>query len=99
MVKKDKLNKNDEIAKIEMQKIHKHFLEGLENYRKTLSYMYGDAPIGVLCLDKSLERVLINADILRVYDLFNRDLTEIKGIGEARFRNLTTSLDKFLSVC
>lgn len=90
--------KNNEIAKKEMQEINKKLIDSLENYRKTLSYMYGDAPLGVLCLPKSLETVLINAGCLRVYDLFNRDLTEIKGVGSTRIRDLTTSLDKFLSM-
>ncbi len=90
---------NEEILKNEIHEIHKKLLESLENYRKTMSYMYGDAPIGVLCLDKVVETTLINNGCLRVYDLFDRDLAEIKGIGHSRIRNLAARLDEFLSVC
>lgn len=90
---------NDEILKKEIHEIHKKLLESLDNYRKTMSYMYGDAPIQVLCLDKVVETILINEGCLRVYDLFDRDLTEIKGIGHSRVRNLAARLDEFLSVC
>lgn len=89
---------NDEILKSEIHNIHKRLLESIEGYRKTISYMYGDAPIGVLCLPKVIESVLISNGCLRVYDLFDRDLTEIKGIGHSRIRDLTSRLDEFLAV-
>ena len=89
---------NLEIMKKEMSKIKVDLLEKLENYNKTLSYMAGDAPIGVLCLPKTTETILINAGCLRIYDLIDRDLTKIKGIGHRRIGDLTARLDKFLSM-
>lgn len=88
----------DEILKEEILKINKKLLESLDNYRNTISFMYGDAPIEVLCLPKVIETVLINNGCLRVYDLFNRDLAEIKGIGNTRVRQLAARLDEFLAV-
>lgn len=86
------------ITEEDSKEINKKLIESLENYRKTIYYMYGDAPVEVLCLPKVTETVLINNGILRVYDLFNRDLTEIKGIGDRRIADLASSLDKFLSM-
>ena len=82
----------------DIEKINKKLIESLENYKKTLSYMAGDAPIQVLCLPKVIETVLINNGILRIYDLFNCDFTKIKGLGEARIKRLTSSLGEFISV-
>lgn len=92
------VNNNDEIMKKEMVEIKKRLLESLENYRVSMSYLCGDAPMGVLCLPKTIETVLANQGFFRVYDLFNRDLTEIKGLGVARISHLTASLDKFVSM-
>lgn len=83
----------------DIAEINRKLTESLENYRKTMQYMYGDAPIGVMCLPKATETALTNAGILRIYDLFNRDLVEIKGIGAARIGDLTTRLNEFLSMC
>ena len=82
----------------EVKILHKKLFSALENYRKTMTYLAGDAPIGVLCLPKTTETILYNAGISRVYDLFGRDLTEIKGIGKVRIRDLTTRLDEFISM-
>lgn len=92
MVKKKLDLNSEEITK----KIHKQLLENLKNYKETMSYMCGDAPIGVLCLPKVIEKILIRNNCLRVYDLFNHDLVKIKGMGRVRIRDLTTSLDQFL---
>ena len=91
------MNDNDLLKKEELI-IKKSLLEFCENYKKTISYMYADVPIGVLCLSKTIETILLRNGIVRVYDLIDRDLTKIKGIGHRRVRDLTASLDKFLSV-
>jgi len=70
----------------------------LQHYRKILSYMGANVPIQVLCLPKALEKTLLREDILRVYDLINRDLTKIKGIGDARLDLLAARLDEFFTV-
>lgn len=78
------------------RKIKKQLLENLNNYKETISYMYGDAPIGVLCLPKVIEKILTSNGCLRVYDLFDHDFTKIKRMGSVRIRYLTSSLDQFL---
>lgn len=88
----------DDLLKNEMLAIKKKLVESLENYRKTLSYMYADAPIACLCLSNVVEKILINKGCLRIYDLFDRDFTEIEGMTNARIRELTARLDEFISV-
>jgi len=90
---------NEDVKNNEMKIIHEELLKSLNNYRKTMSYLLGDAPIEVLCLPKPTQTALINAGCVRIYDLFDRDLTEIKGIGHSRIRDLTTCLDQFVSMC
>jgi len=89
---------DDSLNETEKIKIQKKLVESLQNYRKTMSYMVGDAPIGVLCLPKSVEKALVNSGLLRVYDLFDRDLTKIKGVGKVGVGHLTSSLHEFLSM-
>jgi hypothetical protein len=80
------------------KKINKKFFESLENYRKIIHYMGCDMPIGVLCLPARIEKVLVKNGIARVYDLFSRDLTKIKGLGIVGIRNLTSRLDEFIAM-
>lgn len=86
----------NELPESEINKINKQLIESLENYRKTIDLMLTDAPIEVLNLPNSLNKILINEGCLRVYDLFNRDLTKIKGIGKTRIRDLSTRLQEFI---
>lgn len=81
-----------------LKKIREEVSERLKNYQKTVSYMSADAPLAVLCLPKTIENALINHGCLRIYDLFDCDFTEIKGLGVARINRLTTSLDQFFSM-
>lgn len=86
------------LKKSVIKNINKKVLESLQNYRKTLAYMIGDMPIGVLCLHKTTETLLLKSGYIRVYDLFDRDLTKIKGIGKVRIRDITASLDQFVTM-
>lgn len=86
------------LKKSDIKKINKKLTDSLENYRKLMSCMVGDMPIGCLCLPKVTEDLLVKRGFLRVYDLFDCDLTKIKGIGKVRLRDLTTSLDQFVSM-
>jgi len=86
------------LKKSEVRKINKKLLESLQNYRKFVACMSGDLPIGCLCLPKTTEKILIKNGFQRIYDLFDVDLTKIKGIGEVRIRDLTAGLDQFLSM-
>lgn len=85
------------LPKATVKKINKKLTESLNNYRKFVSYMSGDMPIEAMCLPKPIEKALRNAGIMRVYDLFDRDLTKIKGIGKIRSRDLNASLEQFIS--
>jgi hypothetical protein len=89
----DVLSKEEVIKHINMQ-----LVKSLEAYRKTMSYMCADAPLGVLCLPKVIETILNRNGIARVYDLFGLDLTKIKGIGDRRRRDLTSRLNEFLAM-
>ncbi len=81
-----------------LKKIREEVAERLKNYQKTMSYMAADAPLSVLCLPKVIENALINHGCLRIYDLFDCDFTEIKGLGVGRIRHLTTCLDQFFAM-
>lgn len=74
------------------------FKEDLVHYRKTIAYMSANVPIQVLCLPKVVENALINDGCLRVYDLINRDLRKIKGLGKSRIDFLTSRLDEFFTI-
>ena len=89
-------NNLDENAKMELLK--KELAQRFKDYNKTLTYLAGDAPISILCLPKATEKILLNSGCLRVYDLFNLDFTEIKGLGRVRIRDLTTRLDQFVAM-
>jgi len=90
-------NKKD-VLEDEVMMIKLKLVESLSNYRQIMNYMASDAPIGILGLPKTLEKVLCTAGCFRIYDLIDRDLTKIKGIGRKRQSLLTSSLDKFLSM-
>lgn len=83
---------------LQLQKVREEVLKRLEGYRTTMAFLACDAPIEVLCLPRSLENILINQGWLRIYDLFDRDFTKIKGLGETRIRDLTSRLDQFFSM-
>ena len=72
--------------------------EDLAHYRKVLSYLEANVPIQVLCLPKVVENALLADGCIRVYDMLNRDLTKVKGLGRNRLDLLTARLDEFLTV-
>lgn len=90
--------KNRELIKNELLEINKKLLDSLDNYRKTLSYMCADAPIGCLCLPKVVESILNDNGIVRIYDLFNADLAKIESLTAAHRLRLASSLDQFITM-
>jgi len=86
------------LKKSDIKKINKKLTESLSNYRKFMSYAAGDVPLGVLCLPKPTEKILLDNGFLRVYDLFDADLAKVKGLGQIRIRDLTSRLDQFLAM-
>ena len=93
----DNVNKNFE-EDMRLEALKKALTNKFEDYKKTINYMAADAPIAILNLDKTTQTILVNQGLLRVYDLFDVNFVEIKGLGEIRIRNLTTCLDQFFSM-
>lgn len=83
---------------IELQKIKEEVIKKFAEYEQSVKYMAADAPISILCLQKSVENKLIENNILRVYDLFNMDFTKVEWLNANALRHLTTSLNKFLTM-
>ncbi len=83
---------------LDMKKLKQDLKKSLDTYQKSMRYLVGDMPIAVLCLPKTIERILFNQGFLRIYDLFDVDLVKIKGLGVVRVRHLTSCLDKFFSM-
>lgn len=83
---------------LHLEKVRKEVIKKFEDYRITMKFMAADAPIAVLCLKPEVEKILTDQGFLRIYDLFDVDFVKIKGLGVARIRHLTTSLDKFFSM-
>lgn len=90
---------NDDITEEKIiREINKKFLESIENYRNIIMYLGGDMPLGVLCLPKKTEKLLVQGGIERIYDLFNFDLTKIEGLHSNAIRDLTARLNQFLAI-
>ena len=83
---------------IEINALKERLKKSFQEYEKTMKFMSADAPIQILCLPAPIEKVLLSNGCLRIYDVFNLDLTKIKGLGVARIRDLTARLDQFFSM-
>ncbi len=83
---------------MQLQKIKEEIIKKFSEYKKSMSFIASDAPIEVLCLPDIITKILLNNGLLRVYDLFDCNLTEIKGLGVVRIRQLTSRLDEFASM-
>ena len=77
---------------------NEEYKKDLAHYRNVLQYLGANVPIACLCLPKVVERKLVDAGCLRVYDLINRDLREIKGIGKGSVDLLASRLYEFFSI-
>lgn len=98
-VKENIDNVNNNLEKdLDMAKLKEELRKKFADYQITMKYMLADAPIEVLCLPSVIEQILLSQGFLRIYDLFDVDLTEIKGLGVVRVKFLTASLDKFFSM-
>ena len=94
----EKLTTTELVVDLDMAKLKADLKEKFKNYEKTIKYMLADAPIQVLCLPTAIENILLDNGFLRVYDLFDANFVEIKGLGVARIRHLTACFDKFISM-
>lgn len=81
-----------------VNEIKKKTLDSYKDFRKMTRYLAADAPIAILCLPKTVEKLLINSDILRIYDLFDLDLTKIEGLTDTGVNVITTRLQNFISM-
>ncbi len=93
----DNINNNFE-QEIDLAKLKEELKKKFKDYQNTMRYLAADAPIQILCLPPAIEKILLDQGFLRVYDLFDIDFVKIKGLGAARIRHLTSSLDKFFSM-
>ena len=69
-----------------------------ERYEKVMKYLECDVPIQSLCLPKVIEKCLLDAGCLRIFDMIDRDLTKIKGLGKVRRTLLRSRLNEFFPV-
>jgi len=93
----ENINSNFE-KDLDMDKLKAEIRKSFASYQTTMKYMLADAPLGILCLDPKVEKILLDQGFLRVYDLFNVDLIKVKGLGIVRVKQLTASLDQFFSM-
>ena len=93
----DNVNNNIDFD-LKIKQIREEVLKKFSEYKKTVNYMAADAPISVLQLPNTTEKILLDNGLLRIYDLFDLDFIKIKGLGIARVRDLTSRLDQFLSM-
>lgn len=91
------LNKNTQ-NDLNIERFHREFSENISYYKKSLKFLHCDAPISVLCCSQKLESLLKKNNILRVYDLLDKNFTEIEWLDEFSRRNLTAAFDEFISV-
>lgn len=93
------MSDNEQFIVVENKVIKEKVLMNLQNYHQNMKFMAADAPIEVLCLPKVIETILLNEGCIRIYDILNRDLAEIKGLGIKRSGDLTSRLNEFFAMC
>lgn len=81
---------------IKMEKLKEELRQKFTEYQKFMKILAGDCPIEALCLTPATNTILRRNGCCRIYDLFDLDFVEIKGLGEVRIRELTTKLDEFV---
>lgn len=95
----EEVDVNEFLSRDEVKKqITEKLLKDWERYRKQMSLMALDAPLAVLNLPKTLEKILNRNGIFRVYELSGADFTKIEGISEAAINRLTASFNEFISI-
>jgi len=83
---------------MQSRKIKEEVLKKFVDYQNSMKYLAADAPIEILCLPKTIEKCLTDHGCFRVYEIFDLDFTEIKGLGISHIRELTSSLNQFLAM-
>lgn len=80
-------------------KFKEELKNSINNYKKIMRCLEGDAPIEILGLPKKVEKVLFARGIFRIYDLFDLDFTKIEGLNDVAVRDLTSRFNQFVSMC
>ena len=88
------VDNNVVLNKTDVKKIGKEVLKTVKTYANVLKIMACDMPIESLCLPKELNSILIKAGYLRVYDILDINLTEIKGVGVVRANMISARLQE-----
>lgn len=83
---------------LKLKQLREELAKRFSDYKNAIRYFEADAPIAVLCLPAQIENILLAHGLLRVYDLFDVDFSEIKGLGEVRMNYLTARINEFFSV-
>ena len=89
---------NNEIMALEMQNIKHNFLKQVNDYRNYLHDVSLDIPIEVLCLPKSINKILLRNGLSRVKNVAAFDLTKVKGLGDKRIDLIRFRIDEFLAM-
>jgi hypothetical protein len=84
--------------KMQVSKLRVEVLSRFAEYKKTMQYMASDLPISALCLNKKLEKKLLEHDYLRVFELFDVNFAEVEWLDKIEVGNLTSRLNEFLSM-
>lgn len=92
------VNDNVILDNNDVKKIKKEVLRSVKAYSNAMKVMACDMPIESLCLPIELNNILLNAGINRVYDLIDRNFTEIKGIGIVRANMISARLNELIPV-
>lgn len=93
----ENVNKNV-VQDVELKKLREELTRQIGEYQKTIKYMSADAPVSILCLPAKTQSILSRHGCDRVYDMLDLDFTKIEGLGIASIRDLTSRLEKFLSM-
>jgi len=80
------------------ERIKKELIKSFGRYQKVCSLMACDGPISILNLPKSIEKILAQNGILRLYEVLDADLTKIESLTDAGRTRLTACLDQFRSM-
>lgn len=90
MAESEKLDLNAEVSK--------QVREQWTQYQKLIYTMSLDGPIEMLCLPQKINQILIDAGCVRVYDMVDRDFSEIERLSEREIALVSARLDEFLSM-
>lgn len=89
------VDNNRLIMQRELAKINKDFIESLQNYQNYMKRCETDIPIEALCLPNDILKILRRNRLHRVCDIFDLDLTKIKGLGRIRISYINSRLQEF----